>query len=65
MKFALALLLAASAASAQAVRIKLGTLAPQGSTWHQFMQQMAADFAGIRASLPLPVRWDARLWKRP
>lgn len=45
MKFALALLLAATSASAQTVRIKLGTLAPQGSTWHQLLQQMAADFS--------------------
>ncbi len=38
-------LLVAGSASAQTVRIKLGTLAPQGSTWHQLLQQMAADFA--------------------
>lgn len=44
-RIALALLLAASSASAQTVRIKLGTLAPQGSTWHQLLQQMAADFS--------------------
>ena len=44
-RIALALLLAATSASAQTVRIKLGTLAPQGSTWHQLLQQMAADFA--------------------
>jgi TRAP-type C4-dicarboxylate transport system substrate-binding protein len=43
-RLALALLLLAGSASAQSVRIKLGTLAPQGSTWHQFMQSMAADF---------------------
>jgi TRAP-type C4-dicarboxylate transport system substrate-binding protein len=48
-RLALALLLLASSASAQTVRIKLGTLAPQGSTWHQFMQQMAADFAKASA----------------
>jgi TRAP-type transport system periplasmic protein len=41
---ALAFCLAAGSASAQTVRIKLGTLAPQGSTWHQLLQQMAADF---------------------
>src|ERR1700760_2206257 len=34
----------ASAANAQTVKIKLGTLAPQGSTWHQLLTQMAADF---------------------
>ena len=45
-RFALALILAASPAFAQAsVRIKLGTMAPQGSTWHQQMQGMAQDFA--------------------
>jgi TRAP-type C4-dicarboxylate transport system substrate-binding protein len=38
-------LLAATQVDAQTVRIKLGTLAPQGSTWHQLLQQMAADFA--------------------
>src|ERR1700682_2269819 len=42
---ALALLLAATSASAQTVKIKLGTLAPQGSTWHQLLQQMALEFA--------------------
>src|SRR6267154_32116 len=42
---ALAFLLAAGSASAQTVRIKLGTLAPQGSTWHQLLQQMAVDFS--------------------
>jgi TRAP-type C4-dicarboxylate transport system substrate-binding protein len=44
-RIALFLLLAAGSASAQTVRIKLGTLAPQGSTWHQLLQQMAADFS--------------------
>ena len=45
-RFALALMLAATSASAQAlVRIKLGTLAPQGSTWHQQMLSMADDFS--------------------
>src|SRR3954467_5562962 len=44
-RIALALLLAAGSASAQTVKIKLGTLAPQGSTWHQLLQQMAADFS--------------------
>lgn len=43
-RLALAILLAAGSASAQTVKIKLGTLAPQGSTWHQLLQQMAADF---------------------
>src|SRR3954467_4016932 len=43
-RIALAVLLAASSASAQTVKIKLGTLAPQGSTWHQLLQQMQADF---------------------
>src|SRR6266481_961924 len=45
-RIALALMLAATSASAQtAVRIKLGTLAPQGSTWHQLLISMAQDFA--------------------
>ncbi len=45
-RFALALMLTATSASAQApVRIKLGTMAPQGSTWHQQMIAMAQDFA--------------------
>src|SRR3954468_20077914 len=45
-RLALAVMLAASSASAQAnVRIKLGTLAPQGSTWHQQMTAMAQDFS--------------------
>jgi TRAP-type C4-dicarboxylate transport system substrate-binding protein len=45
-RLALALMLAASSASAQtAVRIKLGTLAPQGSTWHQLLMSMAQDFS--------------------
>jgi TRAP-type C4-dicarboxylate transport system substrate-binding protein len=43
-RLALAILLAAGSASAQTVKIKLGTLAPQGSTWHQLLQQMSADF---------------------
>ena len=43
-RLALALTLAATAASAQPpVRIKLGTLAPQGSTWHQLLMSMAQD----------------------
>src|SRR6202171_1466230 len=44
-RLALAILIAAGSASAQTVKIKLGTLAPQGSTWHQLLQQMSADFA--------------------
>jgi len=45
-RLALALTLAAASASAQTtVRIKLGTLAPQGSTWHQQMMAMAQEFA--------------------
>jgi len=45
-RLALALTLAATSASAQtAVRIKLGTLAPQGSTWHQLLLSMAQDFS--------------------
>jgi TRAP-type C4-dicarboxylate transport system substrate-binding protein len=45
-RFALALLLAATSASAQTTtRIKLGTLAPQGSTWHQLLTSMAQEFS--------------------
>jgi len=45
-RLALALALAATAASAQApVRIKLGTLAPQGSTWHQLLMSMAQEIS--------------------
>jgi TRAP-type transport system periplasmic protein len=46
-RLALALTLAATAASAQPapVRIKLGTLAPQGSTWHQLLMSMSQDFS--------------------
>ena len=44
-RIALAALLVSSAASAQTVKIKLGTLAPQGSTWHQLLQEMAGDFS--------------------
>jgi TRAP-type C4-dicarboxylate transport system substrate-binding protein len=45
-RLALALTLAATSASGQtAVRIKLGTLAPQGSTWHQLLMSMAQDFS--------------------
>ncbi len=44
-RLALALMLTATSASAQtAVRIKLGTLAPQGSSWHQLLLSMAQDF---------------------
>src|SRR5205823_10883928 len=45
-RLAVALTLAATAASAQpSVRIKLGTLAPQGSTWHQLLMSMAQDIS--------------------
>jgi len=40
----LALFLAAPALAAP-VRIKLGTLAPQGSTWHQLLQEMAQKWS--------------------
>jgi len=46
-RLALALILVATSASAQTVRIKLGTLAPQGSTWHQLLMQMSADFTKV------------------
>src|ERR1700716_534716 len=45
-RLALALTLAATSAAAQtSVRIKLGTLAPQGSSWHQLLQSMAQAVA--------------------
>ncbi len=44
-RLALALLLAAGSASAQTVKIKLDTLAPQGSSWHQLLISMAAEFS--------------------
>jgi TRAP-type C4-dicarboxylate transport system substrate-binding protein len=45
-RLALALTLAATSATAQtAMRIKLGTMAPQGSTWHQLLMSMSQDFA--------------------
>src|SRR5881227_4366976 len=43
-----ALVLAAfltASAHAAPVRIKLGTLAPQGSTWHQLLMSMAQDIS--------------------
>ena len=42
---AAALALAASTASAQEVVVKLGTLAPNGSTWHKLLQEMAEKWA--------------------
>jgi TRAP-type C4-dicarboxylate transport system substrate-binding protein len=44
-RLALALVLAAGSASAQTVKIKLGTVAPQGSSWHQLLLSMAAEFS--------------------
>jgi TRAP-type C4-dicarboxylate transport system substrate-binding protein len=41
---ALAALFLTSAASAQEVKIKLGTVAPQGSTWHELLKDMAAQW---------------------
>jgi TRAP-type C4-dicarboxylate transport system substrate-binding protein len=44
--FALAALsLAAAPAGAQEVKIKLGTVAPQGSTWHLLLQEMGQKWA--------------------
>ena len=40
-------LLLASSASAQTVKIKLGTLAPQGSTWHQLLQEMGQKWKEV------------------
>ena len=46
-KLALAVALAAAAplASAQEVTVKLGTLAPQGSTWHNLLKEMGEKWA--------------------
>jgi TRAP-type transport system periplasmic protein len=46
-KMALAVALAAAAplASAQEVTVKLGTLAPQGSTWHNLLKDMGEKWA--------------------
>lgn len=48
-KLALAALLAAlaTAADAQVVTIKLGTLAPQGSTWHDLLKELAVRWEQI------------------
>jgi TRAP-type transport system periplasmic protein len=42
---AAALALATSTASAQEVVVKLGTLAPNGSTWHKLLQEMGEKWA--------------------
>ena len=42
---AAALALAASTASAQEVVVKLGTLAPNGSTWHKLLQEMSEKWS--------------------
>jgi len=42
---AMGLLLAAAPASAQEVRIKLGTLAPNGSTWHTLLKEMGQKWS--------------------
>jgi len=44
---ALVLVLAAPAASAQEVVIKLGTLAPSGSTWHNLLKEMGERWAEV------------------
>ena len=36
--------LVSTTASAQEVKIKLGTVAPQGSTWHELLKEMAAQW---------------------
>jgi TRAP-type C4-dicarboxylate transport system substrate-binding protein len=42
---AAAIALAAHAASAQEVTVKLGTLAPNGSTWHNLLKEMAEKWS--------------------
>src|SRR5512142_841349 len=44
---AVALAAAAPLASAQEVTIKLGTLAPQGSTWHNLLKEMGEKWAQV------------------
>ena len=46
-RLALATLLAAlaTAGRAEPVTIKLGTLAPQGSTWHDILKELALPWA--------------------
>ena len=44
---AVALAAAAPAASAQEVTIKLGTLAPNGSTWHNLLKEMGEKWSEI------------------
>ena len=44
---AVALAVAAPAASAQEVTIKLGTLAPNGSTWHNLLKEMGERWAEV------------------
>lgn len=45
--FGLALALTATDASAKKVTLKLGTLAPDGSAWHNLLKEMAADWKKI------------------
>ena len=65
-RLALALMFAATSASAQAnVRIKLGTMAPQGSTWHQQMISMAEEFSkasGGKVELKIPHEDGVKDW---
>lgn len=52
----LGLLLAAPAALAQTVTIKLGTMAPEGSTWHALLKEMGqrwSDASGGRVKLKI------------
>ncbi len=39
--------LAAARASAQEIQVKLGTLAPQGSTWHNLLKELAERWATV------------------
>ena len=51
---AVALAIAAPAASAQEITVKLGTLAPNGSTWHNLLKEMGerwAEASGGRVKL--------------
>jgi len=45
--FAAALAAVASCASAEEVVLKLGTLAPQGSSWHRLLQELGERFAEL------------------
>ncbi|MCS7316319.1 MAG: TRAP transporter substrate-binding protein DctP [Bryobacterales bacterium] len=48
-RFALLLCLTVSPAAAQTLLVKMGTVAPEGSPWHQILQQMGQQWQKISA----------------